>query len=197
MTALIAQSQVYRTIFEVVTFMCFAPELYRSFFKHVEKGAVKRDRGSHAWLLIAICSGCFVAFGVLNGAPETVVRWRQPVVFWTGIAVMLAGLAFRTYSIKHLGAFFTHTVATRASQYVVDTGPYRLIRHPSYSGSLLMFLGMGLAMTDWASLLAIMAAGAIGLGYRVRVEERALCEGLGQPYRDYMLRTKRFIPHVW
>ena len=56
---------------------------------------------------------------------------------------------------------------------------------------------MGLAMTNWLSVVAIMVCALAGYGYRVRVEERALCADLGQPYRDYMQRTKRFVPHVW
>jgi len=164
----------------------------------VEKGAVRRDRGSHAWLLVAMGAGVFAAFFIVNANfPGTTLASYQRLQFWIGIVVMLCGLAFRWYAIKSLGRFFTRTVATRQWQYVVDTGPYRLIRHPSYSGSLLMFLGTGIAMTNWAALLAIMAGTVIGYGYRVRIEERALCADLGQPYRDYMLRTKRFIPHVW
>ena len=123
---------------------------------------------------------------------------RRPVAtLLMSFAVMLAGLAFRWYAIHVLGKFFTRTVATRAGQYVVQSGPYRLIRHPSYSGALLMFLGMGIAMTNWAALLAIMVGAGIGYAWRVHIEEQVLCADLGRPYRDYMLRTKRFVPFVW
>lgn len=198
MAALIARSTFHLVVFYVAVFVCFAPEWYGSLFHRVEKGAAIRDRGSHLWLLVAVSIGVFVAFGfAFGGPPATAIGWHPRAVFWIGIAVMLGGLAFRWYAIRSLGRFFTRTVATRAGQYVVDTGPYRLIRHPSYSGALLMFLGMGLAMTNWAALLAIMAGAAIGYAYRVRVEEWALCADLGQPYRDYMQRTRRFIPFVW
>ena len=196
MPALIAQSHFHLAVFYVALFVCFAPEWYGSLFRRVEKGATIRDRGSHLGLILALSAGFFAAFGFVFGAPATTFGWHQHAMFWIGIAVMLAGLAFRWYAILSLGKFFTRTVATRAGQYVVDSGPYRLIRHPSYTGGLLTFLGTGLAMTDWAALLAIMAGAVIGYGYRVRIEERALCADLGQPYRDYMLRTKRFIPHV-
>jgi len=197
MHALIVQSQFHRIVFYVALFVCFAPEWIGTLFQTVEKGAVRRDRGSHAWLLAAMGAGVFAAFFIVNANfPGTTLASYQRLQFWIGIVAMLCGLGFRWYAIRSLGRFFTRTVATRPGQYVVDTGPYRLIRHPSYSGSLLMFLGMGIAMTNWAALLAIMAGAAIGCGYRVRIEERALCADLGQPYRDYMLRTKRFIPHV-
>jgi protein-S-isoprenylcysteine O-methyltransferase Ste14 len=197
MQPLIAHSRFHLVVFYVAIFACFAPEWFGSVFQRVEKGAIIRDRGSHLGLFFAVSAGCLVAFGFVFGASATAIAWHQSALFWSGIGVMLAGLAFRWYAIRSLGKFFTRTVATRAGQYVVDSGPYRLIRHPSYTGGLLMFLGTGIAMTDWAALLAIMAGAVIGYGYRVRIEERALCADLGWPYRDYMLRTKRFIPHVF
>lgn len=198
MQALIVRSHFHLIVFCVALFVCFAPEWFGAFFQKVEKGAVKRDRGSHAWLIVATGTGVFAAFFLVNANFRgTALISHQALQFWIGIALMLAGLAFRWYAIRSLGSFFTRSVATRAGQYVVDTGPYRLIRHPSYSGGLLMFLGMGIAMTNWAALLAIMAGVLIGYARRVYVEEQALCADLGQPYRDYMRRTRRFIPFVW
>lgn len=198
MQALIVQSHFHLAVFYIALCVCFGPEFIGNFFQRPEPGAVKRDRGSHAVLYLALIPAMFVAFFCVNGGvAAATLTWHQPLLFWIGIALMLAGLGFRWYAIKALGKFFTRDVATRAGQYVVDTGPYRLIRHPSYSGALLMFFGMGLAMTNWASLLAIMAGVLVGYGYRVRVEEQALCTDLGQPYRDYMQHTRRFIPHVW
>lgn len=81
-------------------------------------------------------------------------------------------------------------------QSVVQSGPYRLVRHPSYTAILIMLLGVGMALANWASLVIMLAGGLIGLLYRVRVEERALVEALGRPYRDYMRHTKRFIPFI-
>ena len=197
MPALIAHSHFHLAVFYAALFACFAPEWIGTFFQRVEKGARVRDRGSHVWIVTAVGMGVVAGIILVNANfPGTTLQRGQRLQFWIGIAVMLSGLAFRWYAIKSLGRFFTRTVATRAGQYVVDSGPYRLIRHPSYTGGLLMFLGAGVAMTNWAALLAIMAGAALGYGYRVHVEERALCADLGQPYRDYMLRTKRFIPHV-
>lgn len=198
MHALIVQSQFHRVVFYAALFVCFAPEWIGTFFQTVEKGAVTRDRGSHAWLFVAMGAGVFAAFFFVNANFQyTTLGWRQPLQFWVGIALMACGLAFRWYAIGALGRFFTRTVATREGQYVVEHGPYRLIRHPSYSGALLMFLGMGIAMTNWAALLAIMAGAGIGYAWRVHIEEQALCAALGQPYRDYMRRTRRFVPYVW
>jgi protein-S-isoprenylcysteine O-methyltransferase Ste14 len=75
--------------------------------------------------------------------------------------------------------------------------PHRLIRHPSYSGLLIILLGFGLSLTNnWLSMFVIMGCTLIGLGYRMHVEEHALQAELGQRYREYMRRTKRLIPFV-
>lgn len=198
MQALIVQSHFHLIVLDVALLVCFAPEWIGTFFQKPEKGSIKRDRGSHLVLYAAIFAGIFAAFFCINGGvPAAPLTWHQPLWFWAGIALMLAGLAFRWYAIRVLGKYFTRDVATRPGQHVVDTGPYHFIRHPSYSGSLLMFLGTGLAMTNWASLLVILLGFAIGFGYRIHVEERALSADLGDPYRAYMLRTRRLVPFVW
>ena len=196
-SALIAHSYFYLGALDVALLTCYLPEWVGTFLQNPEKGAERRDRGSYAVLLASMFAGILFAFFTAFGAPVASITWQQPLVFWTGIALMLAGAAFRWYAIKLLGKFFTRSVATRTGQYVVATGPYRLIRHPSYSGALLTILGLGLAMTNWISLVLVLLGALIGYGYRVRVEERALCAGIGDAYREYMQRTRRFIPYVW
>ena len=114
-----------------------------------------------------------------------------------GLVLMLLGVAVRWWAIAVLGRFFTLDVAVRSAQPVVQTGPYRWVRHPAYSGVLLTLLGVALALANWASLVATLAGGISGLLYRVRIEERALQTALGQPYVDYMRSTKRFVPFLF
>jgi protein-S-isoprenylcysteine O-methyltransferase Ste14 len=76
------------------------------------------------------------------------------------------------------------------------TGPYRWIRHPSYTGSLLTILGILLCCLNWASLVLFMLP-VVGYAYRIRVEEEALVEGLGDEYRSYMRHTRRLIPLIF
>jgi len=80
---------------------------------------------------------------------------------------------------------------------VIEAGAYRWVRHPSYAGGMLMYIGTGLALTNWLSVLIIAVAGALGYIYRVHVEERALLAHLGARYEQYMRRTKRFVPFVF
>lgn len=183
-----------------VLFVAFAiwllPEWIGTFFQRPGRGARRRDRGSHGLLILSLFAGIAAAFFCLGAVP----RAAMPVpgaLFWAGIATMLAGVAFRWYAIRVLGRFFTRDVATHEGQVVVEKGPYRLIRHPSYTGNLLVVAGIGLALANWASLAVVLAFALAGHAYRVRVEEQALCAALGDAYRDYMKRTRRFIPWVW
>jgi protein-S-isoprenylcysteine O-methyltransferase Ste14 len=104
-------------------------------------------------------------------------------------------LALRWYSISVLGTSFTCNVATHPGQQVVQSGPYRWIRHPSYTGGLLTVLGVLVCCLNWASLAALILV-AFGYANRIRVEERALAADLGPAYRDYMRRTRRLIPFL-
>jgi len=88
-------------------------------------------------------------------------------------------------------------VHVSSEQTVVQDGPYRTIRHPSYTGALLAALGVGLSMGNLLPALLLPGAFAIGLAYRIPVEERAMLDTLGPAYGDYMKRTKRLVPHVF
>ena len=118
-------------------------------------------------------------------------------LFALGIVLMLIGIAFRFYAVSILGKYFSMRLAIQPGQTVVQDGPYRWIRHPSYTGALITLFGVGLALGNWLSLIVILVAGLIGYSYRVMVEERILLAALGDPYREYMKHTKRFIPFVF
>ncbi|HLZ61408.1 MAG TPA: isoprenylcysteine carboxylmethyltransferase family protein [Ktedonosporobacter sp.] len=159
-------------------------------------GARLQDKGSRVVLVFTLGLGISLCLLLPRAVPAFAITSASVFVFWFGIALVYAGLAFRLYAIIMLGRYFTPSVAVVADQQVVEDGPYKLIRHPSYTGLLIMFLGFGLSSTNWLSLLALMGCALIGLGYRIRVEERVLQEHLGQRYQEYMRRTKRLIPFV-
>ena len=159
--------------------------------------AVVQDRGSLGiliglqWTGIALC----LAFGWIF--QRAAIRWQPVAIFRLGILLMLLGVALRWHAIRTLGRYFTRDVAVSTNQHVVRRGPYRFVRHPAYSGTFLTMLGVGLAMTNWASLLTLGICVTLGHLYRVRVEEEALTRAIGQPYIEYMRHTKRFIPWVF
>ena len=197
MHSLVTYSHFHLAVFYMALLIWGIPEFIGTFLQRSEKGARRRDRGSYFVLTISLVVAMMAAFYSVNALPAATIGWQQPLLFWLGIALILAGVGFRWYGIRVLGRYFSRDVATREGQTVVDRGPYPLIRHPSYTGGLLSLLGVGLALTNWLSIVVLMAGALIGFNYRVHVEERALCEAIGEPYRDYMKRTWRFIPYLW
>jgi protein-S-isoprenylcysteine O-methyltransferase len=154
------------------------------------------DRGSLRLLWIVIGSSSFLAFNAVYVFPAARVG-AGFVVRYLGVMLFVVGLSIRWYSIIHLGRFFTVNVAIAANHRLIDTGPYRFVRHPSYTGALMAFLGLGLCLDNWASLLIMTVPVLLVFLWRMRVEEAALLQGLGDVYRDYMSRTKRLIPGVY
>ena len=177
--------------------ICAAPECGRLLTRRRREGATADDRGSLALLLALLALSLISAALAALLLPGAAMIHGRAVIFGLGIALILIGTALRTYAIRVLGRYFVITVAVGPDQQVVERGPYRLIRHPSYTGALLSLLGFGLVLTNWASLAAIILCNAVGFGYRVMVEERVLARVLGQPYITYMRRTRRLIPYVF
>ncbi len=156
-----------------------------------------RDRGSVRLLQLAIFLGLMSAFMCATAAPSTVFPVGLHILFYLGVTLMVAGLALRWWAVRVLGRFFTIDVAIHQAQPVVDRGPYRIIRHPAYTGSLLTFVGVGLALGSWLGLLLVVISTSIGFANRIGVEETALCAALGVPYRAYITRTWRLIPFLF
>jgi protein-S-isoprenylcysteine O-methyltransferase len=125
------------------------------------------------------------------------LNWNQPVVVTLASLLLMGGIAFRAFAVRTLGRYFTNDLAVSADQPVIQDGPYRLIRHPAYTGTLLSAVGAGLGMTNWLSLIAVVAGFLIGHLYRVGIEEREMTASIGEPYAAYMRRTKRFIPFLF
>jgi len=119
------------------------------------------------------------------------------VAFALGMVVLLAGLVLRGWSFKALGQYFTHTVMVSDDQPVIATGPYRVLRHPSYTAVILIGLGVGLASANWAGLAGLMLLSITALLRRIHTEESALMATLGDRYRAYAAQHKRLVPLVW
>ena len=154
------------------------------------------DRGSLRLLWIVIVSSVALAFAAPYVLPPTDMG-AVPILRFLGITVFVAGVAIRWYSIVHLGQFFTVNVAIAPNHRLIDTGPYRYVRHPSYTGALMAFLGLALCLANWTSLMVMMIPVLSVFLWRMHVEEAALLQAFGDRYREYMNRTKRLIPALY
>lgn len=198
MLPLIYTTPAYTIAFVVIVVISRVPEIISAnrWRPQRDPNARQVDRGSIIVMSIVTGGGVIVACILAAVWTGAAIPWLRPQVTIAGIVVFLLGSALRWWAILTLGRYFTFEVAVRSTQSVVQSGPYRFVRHPSYTGILIMLLGVGLALTNWASLIVMLVGGLVGLLYRVRVEERALVEALGQPYTDYMRHSRLFIPFI-
>ena len=182
----------------VVLAIWATPDVFDSIMRH-PKGdtVVMRDRGSHNFIRAGLSLAIIAAILLTHHQPQGTLPYHRPYLFVVGTVLALAGFALRRWAIHTLGRFFTVVVATYTDQRVVDAPPYRRIRHPAYSGSILSLMGTTLMLGHWLGLLLVALAIVVTFGYRVRLEEHALLEALGEPYAAYMHRTKRFVPYLW
>ena len=164
----------------------------------------KADRGSLRLLMAVIGISVGLAWLAKRAVPQAsfdVLFGMGPTalecLYAAGLCLFGAGLLLRWYSIAYLGRFFTFDVAVAADHRVVDSGPYRLVRHPAYTGSLLTFLGLGLCGGNLVSLGVLVAPIALAFLRRIAIEEAALTSALGSRYADYAGRTKRLVPFVY
>ena len=146
------------------------------------------------WLVItvSVAAGIYVA----SNWPAANVPYRQLFAL-VGVVLFVAGLLLRWWAIITLGRFFTVDVVIEKDHELVERGPFRLVRHPSYTGVLLAFVGFALTLHNWAALLVMLLPIFAALTHRMHVEEGALSRALGSGYTDYMRRTKRLLPFVY
>ena len=189
---------IYVLTLVIVLAIWATPDVLDSIRKH-PKGdtVVVRDGGSHNFFRLGLSAAIIAAALLAYFQPQGTLPYHRPYLFVLGLVLALAGFALRRWAIRTLGRFFTVDVATYTDQRVIDAPSYRRIRHPAYSGSILSLMGTTLMLGHWLGLLLVALAIVVTFGYRVRLEERALLEALGQPYADYMGRTKRFVPYLW
>jgi len=171
-------------------------ELALSLTRRSKGDAVSKDRHSLGLIWTVNLTGIALGIFAMYFLRACDLPWRRQFAV-AGFFLCLAGMAFRWYAIIRLGRFFTTNVAIAKDHRVVDTGPYRFIRHPSYTGSLLSTFALGLSFGNWAVLLIIFAPILAVTLWRIHIEEAALAESLGDDYRQYMRRTRRLLPGIY
>lgn len=158
--------------------------------------AKQYDRGSTRILIVGNQLSLGVGFALAFEIPQAGISAHRHLLYFCGLALMLAGSALRRYCVHLLGNRFTVWVMVHPDQLLVTRGAYRHIRHPSYTAAMMVFLGVALCLTNWLTLVVVSVITVLSYVYRARVEEQALLEVLGDRYIDYMRRTKRFVPFI-
>ncbi|MCL5428481.1 MAG: isoprenylcysteine carboxylmethyltransferase family protein [Chloroflexi bacterium] len=157
----------------------------------------KEERGDRSFWFIAL--GMMAVFYlspleyVYFGAQSQAVNWGE----LGGFTLILLGIALFVWAHRTLGTGYTGHASVKAEQTLVQTGPYRFVRHPAYLGYLLMALGIALGYWSLAGLVAVLVFLLPSLAFRITVEEKMLAAHFGKEHEDYSKITKRLIPGIW
>ncbi len=154
-----------------------------------------QDRGTMRviWITIGIANSLGIIIALFVNLPIS----SHIIVLYSGLLIITLGMFFRFYSIVSLGKLFTVDVTIRKNHRLKQDGVYRFIRHPSYLGSIVSFLGFGISLNNWISLIIIVVMVTVAMLNRIRVEERLLLEQFGSEYSDYMKKTYRLLPFIY
>ncbi len=188
-------------MFALIFWAAFAswilPEVIAWRVKRSADSSKARDQGSLTLIAVLWWIGIAMDFALSLLLPRAALSWNRTALFFAGICLLFLGVTLRWYSAAVLGKYFTFDVAIQSGQILIEVGPYRHIRHPSYSGALLSLLGFGLALGNWAGLAVALSCMGFAYAYRIRIEEAALASALGDTYKEYRKRTWRLVPFVF
>ena len=155
------------------------------------------DQGSFLGFVVCIPLALVLAFNAMIHLPQLHIAVLQPGLTWVGIAMIWAGMAFRLWAVLTLGALFRTSVVVQEGHRLVTAGPYRWLRHPAYTGTIVTTVGLGLAFANWGALAAMAVLPTLAIAFRMHVEERALADEFGAAYADFGANRSAVIPCVW
>ncbi|HVC04261.1 MAG TPA: isoprenylcysteine carboxylmethyltransferase family protein [Candidatus Acidoferrales bacterium] len=156
-----------------------------------------QDGGTKRFLVLTLYTGLAAAIVIALYFPTTRLPAPEAAWFWSGVSVALTGAGLRAWAIRTLGEFFTRDVMIREAHFVVSRGPYRLLRHPSYTGTGLIMLGFGLMLGSWLSAVVVVTAFAISHLPRILHEECVLSARFGSEYEEFTRKRRRLVPFLW
>lgn len=175
----------------------FITELTLLIFRRAKSEKVKTslDRSSLLLLWAMIALGSALAPGIAMWCPVGLNNWYAVEI--SGIIVFVTGFVIRWAAVYQLGKLFTVNVSIADEHTLKTNGLYKIIRHPSYLGLLLIITGLGLSLNSLLSLLVIFIPAFVVVNYRISVEEQALTAEFGEQYVEYKKRVKKLIPGIY
>ncbi|WP_221391090.1 isoprenylcysteine carboxylmethyltransferase family protein [Dyadobacter sp. NIV53] len=161
--------------------------------KSTDKQNADKNTLTIIWITVvaAITLAVFISMNIF------VPILTNPVIQYIGLGIMYLGIILRIATVISLGRMFTVDVTIREDHKLKQDGIYRFLRHPSYFASLLTFVGFGISLNNWISLILVTISVIIVFQMRIRIEEIALIEQFGNEYLDYKRTVKGLIPFVW
>lgn len=184
------------SFFLIISVIWMISEIILARTKLSNNQAGKKDKFSLRILWITIISSITVAVVVrISGTGFIGVYTR--FIHYSGISLIMSGLIIRWMAILKLKSMFTVDVSIQENHILVKNGIYKIIRHPAYLGSLLSFLGLGIAFVNWLSIFIIFIPIFFAFISRIRIEEKLLVENFGKEYLNYSANTYRLFPGIY
>jgi protein-S-isoprenylcysteine O-methyltransferase len=184
-------SPAFGRLFTLAVFGWYAIELLNIWIDRRTRGGRRAEEDGSYWAIVAT-----FYLSLVVGYAARFLKWGllPEAVQYLGISLMLLGIGLREWAIIVLGRHFSLVVQIAVGHRLVTRGPYRWLRHPAYTGSLLTAISLSLALGTWVGAVLTVVAGMLAYSYRMHIEERALIAAFGDLYRDYMRRTWRYLP---
>ncbi len=173
-----------------------ASELALLILRRSKQRDQNRDSGSVVWLNLTIYGSLSLAIAFAVSG----IGHLQDYFFllpWIGLFLIIVGLGIRWTAILTLRRYFTVNVAIQSGQRVIKSGLYRFVRHPSYSGTILSFIGLALALANWIAIVVVLVPISFAFAERIQIEERAMTEAFGLEYSEYCRSTWRMFPWIY
>lgn len=155
----------------------------------------KADRGSLLLIWVLIIIGNVSAVFIPNYV--SIPIGPAPTIGYMGLLVIILGVLLRIGAIRSLGKFFTVQVTIKEDHELKTNGYYKYVRHPSYTASLISFIGFGVSLNQWISVLLAGGLAFIAFAIRIRIEEKVLLSHFGATYETYKGKTKALIPFIY
>jgi protein-S-isoprenylcysteine O-methyltransferase Ste14 len=187
--------RIFASIFTVVALLWGLSEVLISMRLRSRGAGSRRDSGTLQIVLIVVYVSVAIAMYIAMRDDGYIARFTPLGVL--GLVMILAGMAIRAQAILTLRRFFTVDVTIFDDHRLIRAGPYRYLRHPSYTGALLSFYGLAVGFENpWAALVVAVPP-TIAFFIRMQVEEAALRAAFPNEYPEYERATKRLIPFIY
>lgn len=160
------------------------------------EAAAQKSTDKNSMLVLFVMSFVSIVAPVIEFA---YFQAGQSSTLWymAGLVLLAGGIAFRVWAIRTLGRHFANVVRTTDDHELIQSGPYKAVRHPSYLGAFLAFVGSAVLLEAKVSILIVIVAMLIAYRTRIAFEEVALADRFGETYHAYRQRTKAILPYIW
>ncbi len=184
----------YKTITLIIAAFCIW--LTQPAFS-IKETKENREDDKFSILLILVAASASIVSANIEWANNYPAYESNTAITIAGFCMIVLGVFIRVWAIRTLGKYFTATVVLQEKQTLITSGPYKIVRHPSYLGAFLAIVGCAVFLNAYISI--VVAALLMGASYvvRIRAEEKALVQYFGNDYLEFSKKTRRLFPLIW